>query len=58
MTRREESIQFILEHKEEAISKGYDFPTQDINEATDLEISHFETDLFIYLAEEDLGLPH
>jgi hypothetical protein len=58
MTRREKSIQFILDHKEEAISKGYDFPTQDINEATDLEISHFETDLFIYLAEEELGLPH
>ena len=58
MTEREKSIQFILKYKEEAISKGYDFPTQDINEATDAEISYFETDLFIYLKEEELGIPH
>jgi hypothetical protein len=58
MTEREKSIQFILDHKEEAISKGYDFPTQDINEATDAEISYFELDLFIYLKEEEHGLPH
>ena len=58
MTEREKSIQLILDHKEEAISKGYDFPTQNINEATDAEISYFETDLFIYLAEEELDIPH
>lgn len=58
MTERESDIQFILKYKEEAISKGYDFPTQDINEATDAELSYFSTDIFIYLKEEELGIPH
>ncbi len=49
MTRRETLIHKISISKDLAIEKGYDYPTQNINEATTEELENFYSDMFNFI---------
>lgn len=49
---RDELIQAITELKQTEIMAGFDFPSQDINEATTAELRAFHEELKLYLSEQ------
>lgn len=46
-------IQAIEGHKEYAISLGFDYPTEDISQATDAQLIDFLIDIQRYVAYEE-----